>query len=55
VFRNGIEYISTIEAKNYPFFGTQWHPEKPPYEYSMQEIPHSHSAISVSEPVINPV
>ncbi|KAF6035212.1 GGH1 [Bugula neritina] len=26
---NGVEYASTIEAKSYPFFGLQWHPEKP--------------------------
>ena len=39
--RNGSEYISTIEAKNYPFFGTQWHPEKPPYEFSLTAIPHT--------------
>ncbi len=24
------------------------------YEYSLQEIPHSHSAISVSKPAIHP-
>ena len=25
---NGLEFVSTIEAKNYPIFGTQFHPEK---------------------------
>mmetsp|Transcript_21352 Transcript_21352/g.32545 ORF Transcript_21352/g.32545 Transcript_21352/m.32545 type:complete len:366 (-) Transcript_21352:50-1147(-) len=25
---NGKEFVSTIEAKDYPFYGTQWHPEK---------------------------
>ena len=28
VDRGGVEYVSTIEHKKYPFFGTQWHPEK---------------------------
>lgn len=27
--RNGLEYVSTVEARRYPFTGTQWHPEKP--------------------------
>lgn len=51
--RNGIEYISTIEFKNYPFFGTQWHPEKPPYEFSMPETPHSLDAIRVGQHFAN--
>ena len=33
--RRGVEYVSTIESKRHPFFGTQWHPEKPPYEFAM--------------------
>lgn len=24
----GLEFVSSFEAKNYPFFGIQWHPEK---------------------------
>ena len=31
--RNGDEFISTIEAFNYPIYGSQWHPEKNPFEY----------------------
>ena len=31
---NKINYISTIKSKKYPFFGFQWHPEKPGYEWS---------------------
>ncbi len=27
--------MSTIESKHHPFFGTQWHPEKPPFEFAM--------------------
>lgn len=33
----------------YPFFGTQWHPEKPPYEFSLENIPHSKDAVHVSQ------
>jgi gamma-glutamyl hydrolase len=48
VDRGGVEYVSTIEHKKYPFFGTQWHPEKPPFEFSDRTIPKSHAAMSVS-------
>lgn len=44
-----MEYISTIEHIKYPFFGTQWHPEKPPYEFSLDAIPHSRDAVHVSQ------
>mmetsp|Transcript_28012 Transcript_28012/g.75667 ORF Transcript_28012/g.75667 Transcript_28012/m.75667 type:complete len:381 (+) Transcript_28012:150-1292(+) len=47
--RNGVEYVSTIEGKKYPFFGTQWHPEKPPYEFGLDSVPHSLEAIKVSQ------
>eukprot|EP00798_Chlamydomonas_sp_ICE-L_P027707 gene27707-7350_t len=49
VDRQGIEYISTMEGKNYPFFGTQWHPEKPPYEFGDNSVPHSMESIMVSQ------
>jgi len=29
----GEVFIGTMEAKNFPFFATQWHPEKNPYEW----------------------
>ncbi|GIL92877.1 hypothetical protein Vretimale_14806 [Volvox reticuliferus] len=51
--RNGLEYISTMEGIKYPFFGTQWHPEKPPYEFGMDEVPHSLDAIRVSQHLSN--
>ncbi|KAL6765833.1 class I glutamine amidotransferase-like protein [Haematococcus lacustris] len=51
--RNGTEYISTMEGKKYPFTGTQWHPEKPPFEFGMEEVPHSLEAISVSQHLAN--
>jgi len=51
--RNGIEYVSSAEHTRYPFFGTQWHPEKPPYEFGMSEVPHTLEAIKVSQHLAN--
>ncbi len=31
----------------------QWHPEKPPFEFSDLTIPHTHDAISVSQHLAN--
>lgn len=39
-----LTFISTIEAKNYPFVGLQFHPEKNAYEWEKND-PHSSSAI----------
>ena len=33
VDRNGDSFVSTIEAFDYPIFGSQWHPEKNIFEY----------------------
>jgi gamma-glutamyl hydrolase len=33
--------------------GTQWHPEKPPYEFGIPEIPHTLDAIRVSQHTAN--
>merc|ERR1719223_1851038 len=46
----GQEFIEAMEAKQYPFTGTQWHFEKSAYEYTGNEgrlIPHSQRAIDV--------
>ena len=48
-YRNGAEYISTVEHIKYPFFGTQWHPGKPPYEFSLDKMPHSRDAVHVTQ------
>ena len=39
----GLEYLSSIEAIQYPFVGVQFHPEKNIFEWSEREprIPHS--------------
>ena len=41
--RYNLEYLSSIEAIDYPFIGVQFHPEKNIYEWSSREprIPHS--------------
>jgi len=51
--RKGQEYVSTVEAKNYPFTGTQWHPEKPPFEFALEAVPHNLDAILVSQALAN--
>uniref|UniRef100_A0A7S3VMD6 folate gamma-glutamyl hydrolase n=3 Tax=Dunaliella tertiolecta TaxID=3047 RepID=A0A7S3VMD6_DUNTE len=43
------DLITSIEGVKYPFFGTQWHPEMPPYEFYLEQIPHSSEAIQVSQ------
>lgn len=45
-----VEFISSFESKEYPFFGIQFHPEKNIFEYkSSLNIPHSISAIKISQ------
>ncbi|XP_059837809.1 gamma-glutamyl hydrolase-like [Hypanus sabinus] len=44
-----IEFISTMEAHNYPIYGVQWHPEKNPYEWNPKiSIPHSSNAVKLT-------
>lgn len=49
---NGIEFIAIFESIKYPFFGVQFHPEKPPFEMVIKKhqvnLPHSREAIAVS-------
>ena len=44
---DGITALASFEAKRYPFFGTQPHPEKNMYEWNFQSIPHTLEAIQV--------
>jgi len=44
--RNGNVFLSTIESKDYPIYGTQWHPEKPLYEWNIHEV-INHSTDSI--------
>ena len=43
----GLEFIATIEAINYPFWGLQFHPEKNVYEWgaNITSVPHWPSAV----------
>ena len=45
--RNGLEFVAVIEAKDYPIWGTQFHPEKNSFEWTLKypDIPHSLDAI----------
>ena len=47
VDRDGAPFVSTVEGVNgLPLFGTQWHPEKPQYEWDPKEqIPHDAAAV----------
>ncbi|XP_028289732.1 gamma-glutamyl hydrolase [Gouania willdenowi] len=42
------EFLSTVEAYDYPIYGTQWHPEKNPFEWTRSYYPHSSSAVKMS-------
>ncbi|KAM7357640.1 gamma-glutamyl hydrolase isoform 2-T4 [Cochliomyia hominivorax] len=47
---DGIEFISTAEHKKYPFYGTQFHPEKNIYEFiKNRNITHISRAIETSQ------
>lgn len=47
---NGLEFISTIEHRNYPFYGVQFHPEKNLFEWVRNKnISHTAGAITASQ------
>lgn len=42
----GKPFVSTFEAKKYPFYGAQWHPERPMFAWSPSEnIIHSDTTV----------
>lgn len=46
---NGEDFISTIEAKKYPIYGVQWHPEVNRFMWdSKKNFPHSYHAVQLS-------
>lgn len=51
--RKGTPFISSIEAKDYPIYAVQWHPERPQYDWSSMGIPHSTKAFSAMEYLSN--
>lgn len=47
---NGLEFISTVEHRSYPFYGVQFHPEKNLYEWVRNKnISHTAHAIQASQ------
>ncbi|KAG5305805.1 GGHB hydrolase, partial [Pseudoatta argentina] len=47
---NGLEFISILEHKQFPFYGLQFHPEKNLYEWVIgKRIPHSINATIASQ------
>ena len=52
--RKGQEFISTIEAINFPVYSTQWHPEKVSYEWRADEdINHSYTSLLANQHMAN--
>ena len=52
--RKGKQFVSTMEGIKYPFYATQWHPEKNPFEWSTAlDIPHYPMSIKVTQYVSN--
>lgn len=48
--KNGLEYISAIEDKNYPFYGVQFHPEKNVYEWlDDRELAHGKNPTIINQ------
>ncbi|KAG9510760.1 Gamma-glutamyl hydrolase [Fragariocoptes setiger] len=52
VDHKGLRFISMFEAKEYPFYGVIFHPEKPPYEFrklsGQKNVPHNWDSIQLS-------
>lgn len=44
-------FVSMIEAINYPFYGVTFHPERPPFDWTLYNIsiPHTADAVDVSQ------
>jgi gamma-glutamyl hydrolase len=51
--KQGLEYVSAIKYKHYPFYGVQFHPEKPNFEWLDDTIPHNELAINASTQLSN--
>jgi gamma-glutamyl hydrolase len=52
--RKGRTFVSTIEAHNFPIRGTQWHPERPQFEWNPElNLNHSGDAILAMQYMAN--
>ncbi|TMS03478.1 Gamma-glutamyl hydrolase [Larimichthys crocea] len=48
IAENRVHFVSTIEGRRYPFYGTQWHPEVNRFQWDRKlNFPHSLSCCSV--------
>jgi len=47
VDRKGRAFISTVEAKNFPIYATQWHPERQQFEFNTEDVGLVHTLHSV--------
>ncbi|EEB12583.1 gamma-glutamyl hydrolase precursor, putative [Pediculus humanus corporis] len=46
----GLEFVSSIEHNIYPYFGVQFHPEKPAYEWNPKHnTPHTRDVIKANQ------
>eukprot|EP01086_Lenisia_limosa_P016259 TRINITY_DN591_c0_g9_i1.p1 TRINITY_DN591_c0_g9~~TRINITY_DN591_c0_g9_i1.p1 ORF type:complete len:318 (+),score=88.63 TRINITY_DN591_c0_g9_i1:83-1036(+) len=51
---DGKDFISSVENKLHPFFATQWHPEKPQFEFAVHhDIIHTQDAVQVGQFLAN--
>jgi gamma-glutamyl hydrolase len=46
--KSGTQFVGMVEAKNYPIFGSQFHPEKNLYEWNEDVIPHFYDAVATT-------
>ncbi|KAN0038736.1 hypothetical protein ACTA71_000922 [Dictyostelium dimigraforme] len=52
--KNGLEFISLIESKDYPIYAIIWHPEKSPYSWYIEDATdHSFNAILACQYMAN--
>ncbi|XP_068167466.1 gamma-glutamyl hydrolase [Antennarius striatus] len=54
IAENRAHFVSTIEGKKYPFYGTQWHPEVNRFQWGIRwSYPHSSHAVQLSSLLAN--
>ncbi|OMJ89509.1 hypothetical protein SteCoe_8305 [Stentor coeruleus] len=51
--KSGSPFVGMIEARNYPIWGTQFHPEKNLYEWGQNSIPHFYDAVVMTTYMAN--
>lgn len=48
--RHGVEFVSSMEAKDFPFYAVQWHPEKNGFEWGITAATdHSEHAVAIMQ------